>query len=310
MPLAVSHMGMVPGISVIIWSGLTAGFGLYLQSQCARYLEKGNASFFALSQLTYPNASVVFDAAIAVKCFGVGVSYLIIIGDLMPAVAQGLFGGEQNMLDRHFWITAFMLVIIPLSYLRRLDSLKYTSIAALVCIGYLVILIVYHFILGDTMVDRGPVRVIKWQGAVPALSSLPVTIFAFTCHQNVCSLFSLSLYTETNDADVFHPKRDQRQQPLQHDQRCAGEYRQCSFNLRPGGDHRLPLVWRQRGWQHRRNVPSRPWSHHRTSSNRHPGHVLLPVAMPPVPSLCRRRSPLAAQIRLCIIGRHREQHQR
>lgn len=187
MPLAVSHMGMVLGISVIIWSGVTAGFGLYLQSQCARYLEKGNASFFALSQLTYPNASVVFDAAIAIKCFGVGVSYLIIIGDLMPAVAQGLFGSEQNVLDRHFWITAFMLIIIPLSYLRRLDSLKYTSIAALVCIGYLVVLIVYHFAIGDTMVDRGPVRVIAWEGVVPTLSSLPVTIFAFTCHQNVCS---------------------------------------------------------------------------------------------------------------------------
>lgn len=77
------------------------------------------------------------------------------------------------------------LIIIPLSYLRRLDSLKYTSIAALVCIGYLVILVVYHFVKGDTMANRGPIRIIHWAGAVPTLSSLPVTIFAFTCHQNV-----------------------------------------------------------------------------------------------------------------------------
>ena len=80
------------------------------------------------------------------------------------------------------------LIIIPLSYLRRLDSLKYTSIAALVCIGYLVVLVVYHFFKGDTMADRGPIRVIHWAGAVPTLSSLPVTIFAFTCHQNVRKL--------------------------------------------------------------------------------------------------------------------------
>lgn len=111
MPLALSHMGITLGVLVIIWSGLTAGFGLYLQTRCARYLERGSASFFALSQITYPNAAVIFDAAIAVKCFGVGVSYLIIIGDLMPGVIRG-FGadaaGLDFLVDRHFWVTAFM----------------------------------------------------------------------------------------------------------------------------------------------------------------------------------------------------------
>jgi amino acid permease len=77
--------------------------------------------------------------------------------------------------------------VIPLSYLRRLDSLKYTSIAALVSMAYLVILVVYNFVLGETKEDRGPIRVGHWAGAVPALSSLPVIVFAFTCHQNVCS---------------------------------------------------------------------------------------------------------------------------
>lgn len=111
MPLAMSHMGILLGVFVIIWSGLTAGFGLYLQTRCARYLDRGSASFFALSQITYPNAAVVFDAAIAIKCFGVGVSYLIIIGDLMPGVIRGLtsdVGGLLFLLDRHFWVTGFM----------------------------------------------------------------------------------------------------------------------------------------------------------------------------------------------------------
>lgn len=61
--------------------------------------------------MTYPNAAVLFDAAIAVKCFGVGVSYLIIIGDLMPGVVRG-FGeapaGAEYLVDRRFWVTAFM----------------------------------------------------------------------------------------------------------------------------------------------------------------------------------------------------------
>lgn len=112
MPLAMSHMGIFLGTIVILWAGLTAGFGLYLQTRCAKYLDRGSSSFFALSQITYPNAAVIFDAAIAIKCFGVGVSYLIIIGDLMPGVIRGFSeGGVANtpfLVDRRFWITAFM----------------------------------------------------------------------------------------------------------------------------------------------------------------------------------------------------------
>ncbi|KAI4220796.1 MAG: hypothetical protein L6R36_007358 [Xanthoria steineri] len=193
MPLALSRMGIILGIFVILWAGATAGFGLYLQTRCARYLERGSASFFALSQITYPNAAVIFDAAIAVKCFGVGVSYLIIIGDLMPGVVEGFSESAASvsfLVDRHFWVTGFMLIVIPLSFLRRLDSLKYTSVIALISISYLVILVVAHFIKGDTMQNRGPIRVARWDSAVATLSSFPVIVFAYTCHQNMFSILN------------------------------------------------------------------------------------------------------------------------
>ena len=187
MPAVMSHMGIMLGVLLIVWSGITSSFGLYLQSRCSRYLDRGTASFFALSQITYPNAAVIFDAAIAVKCFGVGVSYMIIIGDLMPGVMLGFNDNADQLpylVDRNFWITAFMLLIIPLSFLRRLDSLKYTSLVALVSIGYLIVLVVYHFSV-DPHADPSQIRVIRWAGAVETLSTLPVVVFAYTCHQNV-----------------------------------------------------------------------------------------------------------------------------
>ena len=123
----------------------------------------------------------------------------------MPDVVRGFNEGADAipfLVDRHFWVTCFMyasitsvslvlvaniarLVVIPLSFLRRLDSLKYTSIIALISIGYLVVLVVYHFAKGDTMADRGPIRVIKWAGLVSTLHKFPVIVFAYTCHQNV-----------------------------------------------------------------------------------------------------------------------------
>ena len=84
-------------------------------------------------------------------------------------------------------IVCSRLIVIPLSFLRRLDSLKYTSVVALISIGYLVILVVAHFIKGDTKENRGIIRVIRWESAVAMLSSFPVIVFAYTCHQNVGS---------------------------------------------------------------------------------------------------------------------------
>ena len=78
--------------------------------------------------------------------------------------------------------------MIPLSFLRRLDSLKYTSVIALISIGYLVILVIAHFIKGDTKKDPAPIRVVRWESAIATLSSFPVIVFAYTCHQNVSFL--------------------------------------------------------------------------------------------------------------------------
>ncbi|ROT41078.1 vacuolar amino acid transporter 5 [Sodiomyces alkalinus F11] len=193
MPSVLSHMGIVLGSIMIVWSGLTAAFGLYLQGRCARYLDCGRSSFFAISKLTYPNAAVFFDGAIAVKCFGVGVSYLIIIGDLMPKVVLGFDSSipetRPYLVQRDFWVTAFMLLVIPLSFLRKLDSLKYTSIVALFSIGYLVILVVYHFGTGP-LADKNDLRIVQPQSAIAFLSSLPVVVFAYTCHQNMFSILN------------------------------------------------------------------------------------------------------------------------
>ena len=77
------------------------------------------------------------------------------------------------------------LVVIPTAFLRRLNSLKYVSVVALISVGYLVIFVVVHFVKGDTKQDRGEVRVTQPASAVAVLSSFPVIVFGFTCHQNV-----------------------------------------------------------------------------------------------------------------------------
>ncbi|CAO3650435.1 unnamed protein product [Mucor fragilis] len=193
MPSAMASVGILPGIFMIAFSALASGTGLYFLTRCAARTEGRNASFFAISKLTWPKVAVLFDLAIAIKCFGVAVSYLIIIGDLMPQVI-GSFSNHASiayfLTDRRFWITIFMLtLVLPLSFLRKLDSLKYTSLVALVAVVYLCVIVIYHY-YSPTYPSPPQDAIQLGTFSINVLGHIPVFVFAFTCHQNIFSVYN------------------------------------------------------------------------------------------------------------------------
>lgn len=203
MPYGLRANGIIFGSFLIAWSSLTSAFGLYLQNKVAKYTQQQNAvSYFSLCQLTYPQLSVVFDGAIAIKCFGVGVSYLVIIGDLMPKIMELLkVDADSWWMERNLWITLFMVLIVaPLSYLKKLDSLKYTSVIALFSVVYLMCLVIEHYI-----VDELPKRAIDVVGPKLlrlTLSSFPIFVFAYTCHQNMFAIINELEPSETSGSQT------------------------------------------------------------------------------------------------------------
>jgi amino acid permease len=166
-----------------LFSGLTSIFGLYLLSRCAAVVgtapgdEGKKASFSEVARITFGKgwAMRLFDVsgnespsvvnilirrqlAIAIKCFGVSVSYLIIckVGNhsvtrcrtpadefqtLLPQVcvsiaraAHHTIPADSLLLSPDFWLCVTMLVIVPLSFLRTLDALRFTSQIALLTV--------------------------------------------------------------------------------------------------------------------------------------------------------------------------------
>ncbi|TFK29722.1 vacuolar amino acid transporter 5 [Coprinopsis marcescibilis] len=196
-PLAMASVGVLPGMLTCIFSGAVAAFGLYLLSLCATYTKHRHASFHAVSQLTFPRAAIFFDAAIATKCFGVSISYLIIIKGLMPNVVASLYhdltGPDTNppawALDGGNWISIFMIILIPISFLRHLNSLRHTSYIALFSVAYLVLIVIkcYFWPLKD-MPQRGEVYLIHFTPKF--VSTFPIQVFAFTCAQNLFPLYN------------------------------------------------------------------------------------------------------------------------
>ncbi|TFK51813.1 hypothetical protein OE88DRAFT_1679269 [Heliocybe sulcata] len=194
-PLAMASAGIIPGMITCLFSGSVAAFGLYLLSHAAARAPHRQASFFAVAKMTFPRAAVFFDAAIAIKCFGVSISYLIIIKGLMPGVVKSLYHDLSSnnppewALSGRNWITLFMLILIPLCFLRNLHSLRHTSYIGLFAVAYLVlIVIVCYFRPLSGMPEKGE---IAWVHFTPSfISTFPVQVFAFTCAQNLFPIFN------------------------------------------------------------------------------------------------------------------------
>lgn len=95
--LAMAHAfassGLLLGLTTVLISGSMSYFGLTLLSYCASHpsIPDRQSSFFAIASITYPSAAIFFDFAVALKCFGVSVSYLLIFGRLVPQVGFVLF---------------------------------------------------------------------------------------------------------------------------------------------------------------------------------------------------------------------------
>lgn len=187
MPYAYRADGIILGSLIIVIAGITAGFGLYLQLRSARFLPEGQATFFGVCSISYPHLSSLFDFSVFLQCFGSAVSYLVIIGDLLPDLVN------NDQFNRTAAILLSTIIIVPLCYLKNLDSLKYTSIVGLVAIAYLFLLVVLHFISGDTPSElRGPVRILKPLSLSSVFSTFSIIVFAFTGHQNMYSIINES----------------------------------------------------------------------------------------------------------------------
>ena len=95
---------------------------------------------------------------------------------------------DSLLLSSDFWLLLVMLLVIPLSFLRTLDALRFTSQIALGTVVYLVIVVVGWFILKGPSPERGEVVMARFTSST--LASFPVQVFAYTCAQNLFPIYN------------------------------------------------------------------------------------------------------------------------
>lgn len=196
LPYAFAECGLVAGLLLLLTFACLSALGLHLLSAAAD-LAGRPATLYAVAHRALAGSGLAIDVAVAIKCFGVATSYLIVVGDSLPKALQP-FGASGALLDRRLWSGLAAVVVSPLVFLRRVDALRHTSLAALLCVLVITLLVLAFSsrpplsaaldpCQGRNASEcRGPVVAIT--DGLAVLHALPIFTFAFTCHQNVISI--------------------------------------------------------------------------------------------------------------------------
>mmetsp|Transcript_19567 Transcript_19567/g.61989 ORF Transcript_19567/g.61989 Transcript_19567/m.61989 type:complete len:536 (+) Transcript_19567:120-1727(+) len=190
LPFAFMSCGMSLGLTLIFGCAGACCLSLHLLSTSAKTAGVWPSSFYTVAIAAIPTWTFLIDLAVAVKCFGVATSYLIVSGDMMPNV-MAFIGAPHAWQDRDLWVSISVAVAGPLACFAKLDALRHTSLLSILCVVYLAGLALAVAIAPDALACerdqprdecRGPVE----GGPSPeTLRILSIFIFGFTCQQNI-----------------------------------------------------------------------------------------------------------------------------
>lgn len=224
LPGAYAGSGFLVGTLLLMIAAFFSALGLHLLSVCAatakaRSRDNKPASFYTVAISAMPQFAIAIDAAVALKCFGVATGYFVTVADCMVDSFRYIFrnfsAGDESpaeeiekmvFTNRQFWVTCALLSVIPISFFKTLDALKFTSMLALILIYSLAIgIILFAQGVFDPCENNsnlqyyqegeyGP-RADACQGETQmvtsfdgAVKNLAIFVFSFTCHQNVFAI--------------------------------------------------------------------------------------------------------------------------
>ena len=228
LPFAFNSSGLGLGMLLLSAVGIVETYSLILLLESSKVT--GIDSYGGVAKAAY---GVVMDYIvqfnIMLQCFGVCVAYTVIIGDLVPSVMLycvgnlldfatywdvalliDVFEGMMHLLTADAWIVRTMtmiiisfLVIFPLVCLRKMDSLRFTSVIAIFSIFYVCLLVVVWAtllaldLLFDTSLlgtsednaQRDERRVELFKTSSSVALTIPIFTLAYTCHMNMHPIY-------------------------------------------------------------------------------------------------------------------------
>ena len=156
----------------------------------------------------------VVEVCILIFCGGTAVAYLIAVGDILQQVIRVMTPSTKRWAMTGVWLIA----MLPLSCLRRMQSLQCASTVGILSIGTLLLAATVHWIQDSSIsfllllypnndssepeewyysneeeaAAEGSVRSFLWplhNSWMSVLRACPIVVFAFSCQVNVCQIY-------------------------------------------------------------------------------------------------------------------------
>ena len=210
LPYAICKCGIVPGLLLLLLAATSTTISIDMIIEACTAL--GLSSYEDITQkLLGHRALIVVESSIFVFCFGCAVAYVVAVGDILQQGIIGVFADQlPPFATRELAMILFWAIImLPLSLLERIDSLRFASLFGIGSIAFLVLACVVHSVKDMVEVDGSGLddehhagRDVRW--FVPSsfwdvVLACPIVMFAFSCQVNVCAIYE-ELGTDDGDA--------------------------------------------------------------------------------------------------------------
>ncbi|TDH67541.1 hypothetical protein CCR75_005341 [Bremia lactucae] len=137
--------------------------------------------------------TIFVEVNILIFCFGIAVAYLVTLGDLITPLVKLCFGVQS--IFAHRWVLMTIVsgtIMLPLSLLKDISSLQFSSIVGVLSIVFLVVAVAIRSLM-YTSANGIPVDIswtINLSRGPNFMLSVPIVMFAFTCQVNVFSIYT------------------------------------------------------------------------------------------------------------------------
>ncbi|KAG0587378.1 hypothetical protein KC19_2G160300 [Ceratodon purpureus] len=199
LPAAMRVLGMPLGLFAIVLMGILSEISIEM---LVHYLTLAKVWTFGdlVGESMGWAARVVAQLCIVINNAGVLIVYLIIMGDVLSGsenhvgLFEGWAGGAGWWSDRKLIVLITMIfVLAPLSSLRKIDSLKFTS-AASVALAVLFVVLSCGIALaklaaGNLQIPRMLPSFASKRAVLELLTVIPIMSNAFVCHFNVPPIY-------------------------------------------------------------------------------------------------------------------------
>ena len=147
LPRAMASAGFFGGTALLLLSAVLSTFSSHLLAECVDGVGRPAALSRVTARALGRPGVVLTEAAVVIVGTSAAIGYLIVVGDMLPEVKRWVVGaadpGSSGVWDsRELWICAALPVIVPLGYLRRLDSLRFASFLVVLAVLLIVVTVV------------------------------------------------------------------------------------------------------------------------------------------------------------------------